>query len=142
MTYIRKRGIVAAVVAASCLTALATVSASAGELPPTFRTDAAQPVSQSSVPSTDRSDAAQAGPSVDYAFPPAGFRGGDTPVDHPGADRAPIMVEVVLPEHTIVRDVDEALPLVLSSTALLLVLAGTGVALVRAGMVPRVRRSS
>jgi hypothetical protein len=38
---------------------------------------------------------------------------------------------------TIVRDVDQALPLILSSTALLLVLTGLGVTLVRARIVPR-----
>jgi hypothetical protein len=40
-----------------------------------------------------------------------------------------------------VRDVDEALPLILSSTALLLVLAGLAVTLVRTGLVPRPGRS-
>jgi hypothetical protein len=74
-------------------------------------------------------------------FPPAVFRGGDTPADHPGASRAPnavpTTIEVVRPERTIVRDVDEALPLILSSTALLLVLASLAITLVRTRMVPR-----
>jgi hypothetical protein len=74
-------------------------------------------------------------------FPPAAFRGGDTPVDHPGASRAPsatpTTIEIVRPERTIVRDVDEALPLILSSTALLLVLAGLGMTLIRTRMLPR-----
>ena len=42
---------------------------------------------------------------------------------------APTTIEVVQPERTIVRDVDEALPLILSGTALLLVLAGVGLTL-------------
>jgi hypothetical protein len=54
---------------------------------------------------------------------------GDTPVDHPGASRAPeytapTTIQVVRPERTIVRDVDEALPVVLSSAALLVALGG------------------
>ncbi len=71
---------------------------------------------------------------------------GDTPVDHPGASRAveyeaPRTIEVVRPERTIVRDVDEALPLVLSGSALMLVLVGLGFTLVRTGTVPRPGRS-
>ncbi len=62
-------------------------------------------------------------------------------MDHPGASRAPspapITIDVVRPERTIVRDVDEVLPLILSSTALLLVLAGFGIVLVRTRMLPR-----
>ena len=138
MTFMRNRGVVAALVAGSCL--IVPASASAVALPATFRTDAAQPVSQSSVPSTDRSDAAQAGSSVDYAFPPAGFRGGDSPVDHPGASRAlatPTTIEVVRPARTVVREVDDALPLILSSAALLLALAGAGFAVMRTRVAPR-----
>jgi hypothetical protein len=161
MTYIRNRRVVAAIVAASCLAVPA--SASADSLPSTYKSDAAQ---SGSPPSTDRSDAAQSGGDVGsrvgtpYApagfkggdsaqskrtaattFPPAEFRGGDMPVDHPGASGAPTAVpttiEVVRPERTIVRDVDEALPLILSSTALLLVLAGLGISLIRIRMTPR-----
>jgi hypothetical protein len=160
MTYIRNRRLVAAIVAASCLTVPA--SASAGSLPSTYKSDAAQSGSAASLPSSDRSDAAQSGTDAGtpYApagfkggdsaqtertatttFPPAAFRGGDTPVDHPGASRAPTAVpttiEVVHPERTIVRDVDDSLPLILSSTALLLVLTGLGVTLIRARMTPR-----
>ena len=72
-------------------------------------------------------------------FPAADFRGGDSPVDHPGASRAaptPTTIEIVRPERTIVRDVDELLPLILSSAALLLVLAGLAVPLVRGRMLP------
>ena len=54
---------------------------------------------------------------------------GDTPVDDPGASRAPeytapTTIQVVRPERTIVRDVDQVLPVVLSSAALLLALGG------------------
>jgi hypothetical protein len=162
MTSIHNRRLIAGIVAASCLAVPA--SASAGSLPSTYTSDAAQAGSAASLPSTDRSDAAQSGTgnragaryapagfkggdsaqnerTATSAFPPAVFRGGDMPVDHPGASRSPTAVpttiEVVRPERTIVRDVEEALPLILSSTALLLVLAGAGVALVRTRMAPR-----
>jgi hypothetical protein len=164
MTYIRNRRLVAAIVAASCVTVPA--SASAVSLPSTYKSDAAQSGPAASQPSTDRSDAAQSGGdfgnragtpyspadfkggdsaqmarTAETAFPPAAFRGGDMPVDHPGASRAPTAVpttiEVVRPERTIVRDVDDSLPLILSSTALLLVLTGLGVTLIRTRMAPR-----
>jgi hypothetical protein len=150
MTFIRTAQVfaAAAVVAAACVAAPA--SASAGSLPSTFKSDAAQ--------SGDRSgaqpyppggfwglDPANVGGMPKSTFPSADFRGGDTPVDHPGARRAvtaaPTTIEVVRPERTIVRDVDEALPVILSSTALLLALAGLGVMLVRFRLVPRPGRS-
>ena len=161
MTSIRNRGVVAAIVAASCIAP--PTAAAADTLPSTFKSDAAQ---SGALPGKDRSDAAQSGADADgrasgfyspagfrggdaaqndlvapTAFPPAVFRGGDTPADHPGASRAPTAapttIEVVRPERTIVRDVDEVLPLILSSTALLLVLAGLGLALTRARLAPR-----
>jgi hypothetical protein len=60
---------------------------------------------------------------------------GDTPVDDPGASRAPkytepTTIQVVRPERTIVRNVDQVLPVVLSSAALLLVLSGSAFLLV------------
>jgi hypothetical protein len=123
MTFIRNRRVIAALGAASCLAL--TASASADPLPSTYKSDAAQsgyagtPVAQ--LPSTYKSDAAQSG--------------------YPGATRAaiaqPTTIEVVRPERTIVRDVDEPLPLILSSTALLLALAGIGVVLIRTRMAPR-----
>jgi hypothetical protein len=62
---------------------------------------------------------------------------GDTPVDFPGATRAhndaPRTISVVRPERTVVRDVDQALPIALSSAALLLALGGVGITLVRTG---------
>lgn len=77
--------------------------------------------------------------------PAAGFGGGDHPADHPGMSRAPrydaTTIEVVQPERTIVRDVDDALPLIMSGTALLLVLCGVGLTLLRTRMMPRPGRS-
>jgi hypothetical protein len=69
---------------------------------------------------------------------------GDTPADFPGASRAPeyngpASISVVRPERTIVRDVDEVLPIVLSSTALLIALLGTGYMVVRVRAVSRAR---
>jgi FtsP/CotA-like multicopper oxidase with cupredoxin domain len=60
---------------------------------------------------------------------------GDTPADFPGASGAPAAapqtIEVVRPETTVVRDVNEALPIVLSGAALLIVLMGAAFVLVR-----------
>jgi hypothetical protein len=139
MTFIRNRRTVATIVAASCIAAPA--SASAGPLPATYKSDAAQSGAAGSLQSTDRSDAAQSSGTARSMFPPADFRGGDAPVDHPGATRAPAApttIAIVRPERTIVRDVDDALPLILSGTAILLVLSGFAVSLVRA---PRPGRS-
>jgi hypothetical protein len=127
----------------------------AASLPSTFKSDSAQSGDGSgaqsyapaaSLPSTFKSDAAQSGDRGGaQPYAPADFRGGDMPVDHPGASRAiagaPTTIEVVRPERTIVRDADEALPVILSSTALLLALAGLGVMLVRFRPVPRPGRS-
>jgi len=166
MTFIRNRRVVATIVAASWIAAPASASAdtlpptyksdaaqsgSAGALRSTDRTDAAQSgsiaiehadASVTSPPARfNGGDRAQAESARRSTFPPAGFRGGDTPVDHPDASRAPsaapTTIEVVRPERIIVRDVDEALPLILSSTALLLVLAGLGITLVRMRLLPR-----
>ena len=59
---------------------------------------------------------------------------GDTPADFPGASRAPQFeaprtIQVVRP--TVVRAVDETLPIALSGAALLLAMGGVGIALVR-----------
>jgi hypothetical protein len=72
---------------------------------------------------------------------------GDDIMSHPGMPGMPeydppTTIEVVRPERTIVRDADQALPLILSSTALLLVLTGLGVNLVRARMLPGPGRSN
>ena len=143
MTFIRNRRVIAAIVATSCFAV--TAPASAHQLPATYKSDAAQSgadVGTAYSPAGFKGgDSAQMARTAETAFPPAGFRGGDTPVDHPGASRAPTAapttIEVVHPERTIVRDVDEVLPLILSSTALLLVLAALGVALIRTRMTPR-----
>ena len=82
---------------------------------------------------------------ADFAQPVAAAPRGDTPADYPGASRAveyepSTTIEVVRPERTIVRDVDEVLPLVFSSAALLIVLGGGAFVLfggVRRGRVGR-----
>ena len=68
---------------------------------------------------------------ADFAQPVAPApKAGDTPVDDPGASRAPeytapTTIQVVRPERTIVRNVDDVLlPVVLSSAASLLALGG------------------
>jgi hypothetical protein len=161
MTSTRNRSLVAALVATSCLALPA--SASADSLPSTYMSDAAQDGYVSmrtaigatyTLPSTYRSDAAQAGyaptqtvSASAYVLPTshksdaaqAGYAG--TPVDHPGGTRAataaPTTVEAVAPERTIVREVAEPLPLILSSIALLLGLVGLAVVLFRTRMAPR-----
>jgi hypothetical protein len=128
MTYTHHiRRIAATIVVGSCMALPASVAADA--LPPTFRTDAAQ--SEGGTKSAD-----------DVAYPSVG----DDIRSHagmPGFPKydPPMRIEVVRPERTIVRDVDQALPLILSSTALLLALTGFGFTLVRARMIPRPGRS-
>ena len=87
--------------------------------------DAAQSGVGGWVPSTDRSDAAQSGSDAAAGTTAA----------------TPTTIEIVRPERTIVRDVDEALPLILSGSALLLVLAGLAVTMLHTGMVPRPGRT-
>lgn len=63
-------------------------------------------------------------------------RVGDTPVDFPGATRAPAVepptyITITRPETTVVRDVDEALPIILSGAALFIVLAALAVVAAR-----------
>ena len=72
MTFICNGGIVATIATAYCIAAPTTASASAGTLPPTYR-----------------SDGAQSGAAAASAFSPAAFRAGDTPADYPGASRVP-----------------------------------------------------
>jgi hypothetical protein len=150
MRLIRTRRVVVSVVVASCLAVPA--SAAADGLPSSFRTDAAQ----------SGGDAGN-GAGAQLEYPPSDFKGGDraqsgrtdessavaqSPVagddimSHPGMPGfpeydPPATIQVVRPERTIVRDVDEVLPLILSSTALLLVLTGFGVIVVRARRDPR-----
>jgi hypothetical protein len=80
---------------------------------------------------------------ADFAAPvvPAPARG-DTPVDFPGASRAPqyqppVTIQVVRPVRTVVRTVDDVLPLVLSGAAVLLALFGLGVVTTRTGTARR-----
>jgi hypothetical protein len=144
MTFSRTRRVTAALVATACLAL--TASASADPLPSTYKSDAAQsgyagaPVAQ--LPSTYKSDAAQSGyAGAPVAQLPSTYKSDAAQASYPGATRAamaqPRTIEVVRPERTIVRDVDEPLPLILSSTALLLALAGVGVVLIRTRMAPR-----
>ena len=63
-------------------------------------------------------------------------KAGDTKVDAPGASRAavydpPATIQVVRPERTIVRDVNEELPVVMAGLALIVALGGGGFALFR-----------
>ena len=105
-------------------------------------------------PSTAFAAPTDSGPSVTAAAKlgdtPADFgqpvapapAGGDTPADFPGATRAPKYeapptISIVQPERTVVRDVDQALPIALSTAALLLALGGLGIALARTGVVRR-----
>ena len=53
------------------------------------------------------------------------------------AYQAPATIQVVRPERTVVRTVDEVLPLVLSGAALLLALFGLGVVMTRTGTTRR-----
>ena len=84
---------------------------------------------------------------ADFAQPVAPApKAGDTPIDHPGASRAPeydppTTITVNRPERTIVREVDGELPLIISGAALLLVLAGGGILVARSGSAPRLGRS-
>lgn len=73
---------------------------------------------------------------------PARITVGDTPADFPGASRAPeyngpSTVAIVRPERTTVRDVDQALPIVLAGLALLIAVGGTGYVLVRTRSIAR-----
>jgi hypothetical protein len=137
------RHAVAAIIAASCLTIPAPASAMPYSPPTTTESDAAQSGAR---PTTDRTDAAQASSNATTptsTFPSQGFSG-DNPADHPGMSRAqptPTTIEVVRPERTIVRGVDQALPIALAGSALVLVLAMIGVTLVRTRLAPRPGRS-
>jgi len=135
------RRALAAIIAASCLTIPATASAMPYSPPTTSRSDAAQSGDDGK---TNSSIQPQTGSKPESTFPAADFRGGDSPVDHPGASRAqptPTTIEVVRPERTIVRDVDQALPIALAGSALVLVLAMFAFTLVRFRLVPRPGRS-
>lgn len=149
MKSISTRRAAAAIIAAAYIAIPASASATPYSLPATSKSDSAQSggtgkTSSSIQPQTGSRVQPQTANKTESTFPPADFSGGDAPVDHPGASRAqpaPTTVEVVRPERTIVRDVDEALPIALSATALLLVLAMFGITLARTRLVPRPGRS-
>jgi hypothetical protein len=122
------RRALAAIVAAACLAIPATASA--------------MPYSP---PTTARSDAAQSGGNAGNGAPHHPIVGDDIR-SHPGMPGMPkydppTRIEVVRPQRTIVRDVDQALPIALAGSALVLVLAMIGVTLVRTRLVPRLGRS-
>ena len=132
MTSTNIRRAVAAIVAASCMAI--PVSASAQNLPPTFRSDAAQ----SGDDHTTTTGAAKSTLALAQTLPPT-FR--SDAAQSGGTQPEPTTVEVIQPERTIVRDQDEVLPIVLSGAALLAVLALFGFTLVRTRLVPRPGRS-
>jgi hypothetical protein len=109
-------------VAALALAACAALAASAGAVP---ADDHQQPAS------------AKIGDTpADFARPVAPPpKSGDTPVDDPGASRAPqytapTTIQVVRPERTIVRNVDAVLPVVVATAALLLAVGSAAFLLV------------
>jgi len=116
-----------AVVLALCV----PLSASAGALadPPAGDTKVDYPAAQSTAKIGDTP--------ADFAQPIApAAKAGDTPADYPGASRTPefeppTTITVNRPERTIVRDVNNALPTILASLALLIALGGAGFALIR-----------
>jgi hypothetical protein len=116
-----------AVVLALCV----PLSASAGALadPPAGDTKVDYPAAQSTAKIGDTP--------ADFAQPVApAAKAGDTPADYPGASRTPefeppATITVNRPERTIVRDVNNALPTILASLALLIALCGAGFALIR-----------
>jgi hypothetical protein len=132
----RRRVVPIAIAAALCLTLSASGSALAAP------------------PGDTKADYPGTAPAVTVGDTPADFarpssqatKTGDTPVDDPGASRAPrytapAIITVNRPERTIVRDADEPLPMMFASAALLIALAGVATALVRTGARPRLGRS-
>jgi hypothetical protein len=148
MRYIHNRHVVATIVAASCLGLQASSPASASIMQSPLKSNSAPSASARALPQDFRTDAAQSGAQAGQnggaaTLPP--IFASDAAQAGRDADRstatAPTTVEVVRPERTIVRDVDEALPLVLSGTALALVLAGLAMTLVYVRIMPRAGRS-
>jgi hypothetical protein len=136
MMFTSNRRLVPMIVAALCIAV--TTSASAYSPPSTSKSDAAQSGRTTfSPPSTTKSDAAQSGRTT---FSPPSTTKSDAAQSGRTPSAAPATIEVVRPERTIVRDVDQVHPLVLSGIALLLVL-GMWIRLIRTGTVPRPGRS-
>jgi hypothetical protein len=112
---------------------IAVPAAASADRPCDLKTHSVRPQTGSCVPVPD-------------AEPATGPCGGDHPAEQSGMSRAPqddtpTTIGLPRPERAIVRDVDEALPLILSGTALLLVLAGIGFALIRTRILPRPGRT-
>jgi hypothetical protein len=169
MRYILNRHVVATIVAASCVGVHATSPASASMMEPALKSSSVHSVGARTLPQDFKTDAAQSGADAaksgrdvghSYTLPPifasdAAQSGGDvghsytlppifaSDAAQSGGDiaTAPTTVEVVRPERTIVRDVDEALPIILSGTALALALAGLAMTLIYVRMLPRAGRS-
>jgi hypothetical protein len=169
MSYIHNRHVVATIVAASIVGVQASSPASAGVIEPALKSDSVHSISARALPQDFKTDAAQSGADatqrVGVATLPPEFasdaaqsgrdvvRSGTLPptfasdVAQSGRDvvrssaTAPAAVEVVRPERTIVRDVDEALPMILSGTALALALAGLAMTLIYVRTLPRAGRS-
>lgn len=129
-----RRRIRRSAVALACCALIAPSAASAGKIGDT-PADFGKPVV---VPAAKVGDTP-----ADFGRPgPVAPRGGDTPADYPGASRAPYYepprtISIVRPERTVVRDVDELLPILLSGAALLLALGGVGIAFARTRIAPR-----
>jgi hypothetical protein len=125
MPSIRSGVRLAAVIAVLSSAIPASAVASDYSLPSTFATDSAQSVATAA------------------AFPPAGFRGGDLPVDHPGVVIAGrrTTIPVAQPQRTIIREVNDRLPIVLAAAALALVVFSLAFTLVRTGGLPWTTRS-
>jgi hypothetical protein len=148
MRYILNRHVVATIVAASCVGVHATSPASASMMEPALKSSSVHSVGARTLPQDFKTDAAQSGADAaksgrdvghSYTLPPifasdAAQSGGDIAT-------APTTIEVVRSERTIVRDVDEALPMILSGTALALALAGLAMTLIYVRMLPRAGRS-
>ncbi len=168
MRYIQNRQVVATIVAASCVGLQASSPASASIMEPALKSESVHSVSARALPQDFKTDAAQSGADAAHGggvatLPPgfaseaaqAGREVGRSVTLPPifasdaaqsGRDvgrstaTAPTTVEVVRPERTIVRNVDEALPLILSGTALALV-AALAMTLVYVRIMPRAGRS-
>jgi hypothetical protein len=125
----RRHRTIAAVLAGLCLAAPASANAI-----PQGDTKYDTPSAGMSAAVTTPAPAASASPSSSAPL-------GDTKSDSPGASGAPQYqapsIQVFRPERTIVRDVNQALPIVLSAAALLLALGGVGIVARRTRSLPR-----
>jgi hypothetical protein len=145
MTSISTRRTAAAIAAAICVAIPAAAQADAAARTDAAQSPGAKPGSIGTALAQERYYSSYTTPdTAKSTFPSADYRG-DNPADHPGMSRAqpaPTTVEIVRPERTIVRDVNQVLPIALASTALLLVLAMLAGTLVRSRLALRPGRSS